>query len=166
MMEAELDLGELGFWLFLAAVSVAFILSGAKKERSLHRLIEASIAKTGTIDPRLADLLEKEIARKAANDAHWWGAPSCGSGVGGSVRKIVSTLIASAGALMGFLVFVAIIARSRKGSDLAAQGADIDPIMPVLIAVGMGAAIAGLFGLIAWLIWPKKKKTIDSEPLV
>lgn len=159
-MEDGLDLGSLGFWLFLASVAVALIIAGAMKHRAMLRLIETSIEKTGTVDPRLAELLEREIARQEHKDARMWGVPHGGRG---SERKTIAVALACFGSFFGFIIFAIIISQYvRDGARLA----DESLIGGLLFAIGIGVSIAGAFGLLAWLIWPKAKKTSQDEPLV
>jgi hypothetical protein len=146
-----MDLGALGFWLFLAAVVASSIIASAMKEKSLHRLIETSIDKTGAIDPKLAELLESEIQRKAR--AEVLGRPDSS----GWVRKVLSVVVGFLGLPFG-LFTVPIVVRPFTGA-----ASRPDPGV-ILGALGAGAAVFALFVLMAWLIWPKSKRSSDSEP--
>ena len=152
-MENQPDLAALGFWLFMAAVVASSIIAGAMKERSLHRLIETSIEKTGAIDPKVAELLDLEIRRRA--QAEILGRP----GSSGWVRKILSITVGLLGLPFG-LFAVPIVVRPFTG-----PGSRPDPAV-ILTALGAGAAVFGLFVLMAWLIWPKPKTSSQSEPQV
>ncbi len=151
-MESELDLGALGFWLFLAAVISVWMITEAMKQKSMLQLMEKSIEKTGAIDPKLAELLDKEMARKAEGDGFAWERQP------GAGRKLVSGIVAIVGFFFTFIAFAAAMSVGIRAAGHAS-------LAGVLVAVGVGAGVLGFFGLIAWLIWPKAKKASVSEPL-
>lgn len=152
-MESGPDLGALGFWLFVGAAVSSYIIGEAIKAKSFHRLIETSIEKTGSIDPKLAELLDKEIERKTGGEGFAWEREP------GAGRKLASGMVGVVGFFFAFIAFAG-------SMSVAGRAAGSISVPTVLIGVGVGAGVLGFFGLIAWLIWPKSKPSSDSEPRV
>jgi hypothetical protein len=125
-----MDLGALGFWIFLAAVVVGGMWSEARKKTEKHETLRRIVEKTGTID----EAKWKELFKEAPSEE-----PKPGSGY--RLTRVLGTIIMFGGA--GIATCISIAMGLAKVFEVQNLLDDIDQIIPML-GVSAGIAMIGL----------------------
>jgi hypothetical protein len=90
-----MDLGALGFWIFIAAVVVGGMWSEARKKAEKHETLRRIVEKTGTID----EAKWKELFREAPSEE-----PKPGSGY--RLTRVLGTIIMFIGAAIATFFWI------------------------------------------------------------
>ena len=125
-----MDLGSLGFWIFIAAVIVASIWAKSRKEAEKHETLRRIVEKTGTIDEeRLKDLFTAPPPEENK------------PGYGYRVARVMGTIVLFFGAGIATLVLIAV----GLGKTFGAAGMFNDITGWIVgLAVSSGVAMLGL----------------------
>lgn len=124
----SIDLGGLGFWIFIAAIVVASMWSDSRKKAEKHETLRRIVEKTGTVDEaKLKELFAESAEQKP--------------GSGYRALRITGTIVMFIGA--GLFVFFSLVAGLvvLLGEALP----EAENIAP-LFAAGIGIAFVG-YGL-------------------
>jgi hypothetical protein len=130
-----MDLGALGFWIFLAAAVVGGMWVDARKKAEKHETLRRIVEKTGTIDEaKLKELFSEKPAAE----------PKPGSGYR-ALRVLGTIVMFVAAAILTFFGVVAVSLLLVDGGRPMAPGDKIGVILAFAVPVAIAVAGWGLF---------------------